>query len=301
MKTNFKSLILLFILSSFSNFIISQSILNNGKVNFLLEQQQVQVSANKVQFAKKIIEYPKASSDTLRYRIKNKYIEGSRYDNIHDVLQKTITLKKEQHAIFKFGKKGIKNVIGIDLYIFSNNLGKHNLVSISKDGKNWIEVGKVNSNKQYIELSKKIKDQSKFTFLKIQNKDEKDINLIQVASIVSKGSLGKSVKIKNGVIHSKSKKVYIKFHDWRIFDGDIITIEVNGKLLVKRKLLTKSNKYLTVILQPGSNKIVIKAKNEGLRKPNTVDVKIVDGVVFNIGSLRLQKGQRKSIEIKVEN
>jgi len=121
-----------------------------------------------------------------------------------------------------------------------------------------------------------------------------------VATIKSKqGNLGKEIRIKGQKILSHSKSVYLKINDYRVFDGDMVSIKVNEEEVIKRKVLTKRSKFIKIPLRTGINKIVIQAKNEGLKRPNTVDILIVDGIQFNIGKLRLKKGQKKSIEVIV--
>jgi len=85
--------------------------------------------------------------------------------------------------------------------------------------------------------------------------------------------------------------------DFRRFDWDIISVKINGVVTSKRKLLTKQNRFIELDLKKGKNKIVITAKNEGLRFPNTVDIKVVDGVVINIGTYRINKKKSRSLEI----
>ena len=95
----------------------------------------------------------------------------------------------------------------------------------------------------------------------------------------------------------KSDKIYLQIKDFRLFDGDLISIKVNGRVISKTKLLTKWNRFVMIPLKKGENKIVVKAKTEGWVKPNTMDLKIVDGIKINIGSYRLKKKRSKTIKI----
>jgi len=150
-KTTGIALAILALLST--HFLAAQAKLDHSKVSFYIENQKVQMNANKVRYAKEIVEYSLNIADAFSYQIHQEYILAYAKEKEKALVKTHISLQAEDFVVFKFKKQGIRNVIGADLYIFADQLGPKSEVSISKDGQNWIAVGEVNDQKDYIEFA----------------------------------------------------------------------------------------------------------------------------------------------------
>ena len=79
-----------------------------------------------------------------------------------------------------------------------------------------------------------------------------------------------------GVFKTNSKKLIVSSFDFGTFDGDIISISINGKKIINRFTLTNQNKDFTIPLNEGFNRLEIIAEEEGKLRPNTGAFKVID-------------------------
>src|SRR5690606_37796737 len=70
------------------------------------------------------------------------------------------------------------------------------------------------------------------------------------------------------------QKIELEIWDEQVEDGDIISIEVNGALVVDRATVTKSGKRFAITLKQGNNRVLFKAQNLGRIPPNTAALSI---------------------------
>jgi hypothetical protein len=75
----------------------------------------------------------------------------------------------------------------------------------------------------------------------------------------------------------KNSEVVIKVWDHQMIDGDIISLNLNGKWILQKYTLEKEHKEIHVKLQAGTNYLVLHAHNLGIYSPNTAAVSIFDG------------------------
>lgn len=75
----------------------AQSILKNGKVNFVIEDQTRVLPLRKVAFAEQIVAYNSLASDTLHYKIRSKRIEAKTSAKDKKVVQQFITIATKGH------------------------------------------------------------------------------------------------------------------------------------------------------------------------------------------------------------
>lgn len=272
----------------------------DGKIHFVLEDRAMLLPSKDVKFAKKIVDYKLRNKTNYEYKIKRKRIVGKSEETKRKDKKNHLVLATDNYVVFKFGKNAIRDVNGADIYVFTEDKISDLQVSISKDNKEWVDVGKVTQSKKYINLSGRIPYGKKYSYLRIKSMGGEDTNtkVRQVAAIKShRGELGIKTKIIDGIVYTKSDQVSLQIYDFRQFDGDQISVKVNGKVISKRKLLTKWNRFVPIHLKEGENEIVVRAKTEGYLKPNTIDLKIVDGIKINIGSYRIRKNRTKTITI----
>ena len=62
-----------------------------------------------------------------------------------------------------------------------------------------------------------------------------------------------------------------------MIDGDIISLNLNGKWILQNYTLEKEHKEIRVKLQAGTNYLVLHAHNLGIYSPNTAAVSLFDG------------------------
>lgn len=80
-------------------------------------------------------------------------------------------------------------------------------------------------------------------------------------------------------MHVPKDSIWIQVSDSNREDGDIISLEFNGKLLIKEYTLTSNKKGFRVKLKPGINILTLVAHNLGEIPPNTaaIEVERADG------------------------
>ncbi len=78
----------------------------------------------------------------------------------------------------------------------------------------------------------------------------------------------------DNVISVDTNIIFIELFDYKIQDGDIVSINYNGKWIYKNiSLETKPKKLRLKINKKGKNYILLHAENVGKRPPNTIGVK----------------------------
>jgi len=87
---------------------------------------------------------------------------------------------------------------------------------------------------------------------------------------------GRKYKIQQ-TLNAESKTVKINIYDKNRVDGDIVSIYLNGKLIVENVQVTHQKKEFSLQLQTGSNVLVMYAINLGRIPPNTAALEINNG------------------------
>lgn len=215
------------------------------------------------------------------------------------VIDKTKNSKARLHVqksevTYEFQANSIKDNEGVDLLFFFEKSIPNTEVFVSKNRSDWISCGWINNQKPFIDLVDI--NQEKFTFLKFRIDTITILN--KIALNYSKlGKLGIENKINGNTIYTKSEYIYLQLYDYRLFDLDRVRTSLNDKIIAKNRLLTKWNKFIKIKLKEGENILSIRALNEGFYKPNTINIKLVDGIKINIGDIRLKKNTNKSVRI----
>ncbi len=87
----------------------------------------------------------------------------------------------------------------------------------------------------------------------------------------------------------KSDTIGIELWDGGTTDGDRVTLEHNGTVLLQHYSLIKEIKKLRVALAPGVNTITVLAENEGYDPPNTATMRLTDGKThYNVVAYNLK-------------
>lgn len=116
---------------------------------------------------------------------------------------------------------------------------------------------------------------------------------------VNPNAVGSLVDQYFGDFETKSGVVNIIYRDYQAFDGDRVIIYLNDDIIKSNVLLTTSFKGLSLVLQPGLNKIEFQALNTGTSGPNTAEFRISDddGNFITGNTWNLAKGVKGSIII----
>jgi hypothetical protein len=88
---------------------------------------------------------------------------------------------------------------------------------------------------------------------------------------------GRDVQVER-VLEVKSRNVRIKVWDNGTVDGDVLSLFLNGELLLKNYRVTRNKNTIPVKLEKPVNYIILHAINTGSISPNTVAVSVDDGV-----------------------
>jgi len=267
---------------------------NRNQLSFQVDGQTIEMSLKNMHLAQQITQFEMEGVEMEEYHIENRKIQGLKKH------QDYIDLKTLNYVVFKFKKKAIRGVTGIDLYVFTDTITGPILCAVSLDGKSWKKAGILRGTQRYLDFSSEIGPDERYTYLKIQpiGAQPHSTKLFQVAIFKPhQGLFGITSKINRGKIYTNSNTVYLQITDFRVFDGDRISIQINGQHIAKKKLLTRRSRFIKIPLEKPVTEIVITALNEGYKPPNTLDLKLVDGITIHIGTYRLKKGRRKRIVI----
>lgn len=131
-------------------------------------------------------------------------------------------------------------------------------------------------------------------------KQEKEIKVKppKVASIPTTVD-GRAVSVTKKITVKKSE-VVVKVWDHEVVDGDIVSLNLNGKWILQNYTLEKAPKEILVKLQPGTNYLVLHAHNLGKYSPNTAAVTVFDGTKENTIILKSTLNASGTVQIDLK-
>lgn len=89
---------------------------------------------------------------------------------------------------------------------------------------------------------------------------------------------GRPVEVQGTVTVGSSSVTFSVWDHGNLVDGDIISLVVNGKYVIREHTLTRTKRDVTVQLNPsGYSYVMLYAHNEGTSPPNTAGLVINDG------------------------
>jgi hypothetical protein len=103
-----------------------------------------------------------------------------------------------------------------------------------------------------------------------------------------------------GSIVSTSQQITLALWDDAVEDGDSVSININGKWLVKGFPVKKNPQFITVKLDQGPNMITFVADNLGSIPPNTSVLEIIDGKKRKSFSIETSLDQNNLVKIFYE-
>lgn len=98
-------------------------------------------------------------------------------------------------------------------------------------------------------------------------------------------------------VEVKSKILTIRVWDHQVVDGDIISLNLNGKWILENYTLEKKQHVMQVEIHEGENLFVLHALNLGKYTPNTAAIIIDDGITQNKVILESNLEQSGTIDI----
>jgi len=110
---------------------------------------------------------------------------------------------------------------------------------------------------------------------------------------------GRAVTVSKKIV-VKNSFVTIKVWDHEVVDGDIISLNLNGKWILQNFTLEKAPKEIKVTLNPGTNYLVLHAHNLGQYSPNTAAIIVDDGVKENKVILQSNLNASGTIQIDLK-
>jgi len=142
------------------------------------------------------------------------------------------------------------------------------------------------------------------TVIAMGKKNKPAMQEVRVADPVAEAATGVTEKITAGTEKMyvwKSDTIVIEIWDGGNTDGDRVTLEHNGTVLLQHYSLIKEIKKLKVPVAAGMNTITVLAENEGYDPPNTATMRLSDGnihynvVAYNLKShiavIKISKGK----------
>jgi len=107
-----------------------------------------------------------------------------------------VTLGCGGTLILKFTDNALVNIDGPDLYVFEvGNFIEPTLLSISKDGKKWIEVGKIRGGTAAVDIGDSVKTGEKFNYIKLTDLKQECEGLWPGADIDAVAAIGTGMQI----------------------------------------------------------------------------------------------------------
>lgn len=129
---------------------------------------------------------------------------------------------------------------------------------------------------------------------KIADSIKQKLNEVNLMNVLKMNVLKKNQTLS---VFSKSNTIKLIIFDGGKLDGDKIDILVDGKRILHDFKANKLEKVITIELIDKKTSVVIKANNEGKIAPNTVIVKLNDGVHEIKALSNLKTGETTQIDI----
>lgn len=105
-----------------------------------------------------------------------------------------------------------------------------------------------------------------------------------------------------GVINSNAEKMVFMFRDHMAFDGDRVSILLNGEVIAENVLLKPGFTSIEIPMEVGFNQVAFVALNQGQSGPNTAQLRITDdkGFLHSNNVWNLLTGVKASVIIVKE-
>jgi hypothetical protein len=98
-------------------------------------------------------------------------------------------------------------------------------------------------------------------------------------------------------IKADGEKCLLKVWDEGMIDGDVVSVKLNGVLVLHDYILKRDMRVIGLLLSKGENTIEIVAQNTGSRFPNTASLSFEDSTSITKLSSNLEKDQSAVIKV----
>lgn len=96
---------------------------------------------------------------------------------------------------------------------------------------------------------------------------------------------------------TSSREIFLELWDGGNVDQDSLSVSLNGVLVANPFAISAERKRVAIRLKPGTNKISIKAHNEGAQPPNSARIYFDDGTEHYTLVSYLKSGQEATISV----
>lgn len=151
-------------------------------------------------------------------------------------------------------------------------------------------------SKKIMQLATKINNKIQKS-KKIDAKTKEKVNPLRTLDSLSLNILKES---KNLQMFTKDKQISFDISDQGAEDGDMITIYVDGKIILENYTVVKKNKIIDIPIVNKTTVIEVEAINEGDYAPNTSNVVVKDSNNTLKTITKLSKGKKTMITIESE-
>lgn len=120
-----------------------------------------------------------------------------------------------------------------------------------------------------------------------------------VIDMIPRKLKNRKIKESSHTIVTSSKEFTINLYDFKIQDGDIVSINFNGDWILEEHSIETTPKELVLSLNDeGKNYLLLHAINEGRRPPNTMGIKYTEGDEVKEITMRSDLDTSELIEIQ---
>jgi len=205
---------------------------------------------------------------------------------------KYVALGCSGEITFKFTDNYLVDIDGYDIYLFEVGASSPKLISISKDGKKWLNIGKLEKGQSAMDIKHRVKLNDKFSYIKIKDltsKQECDNGAsgLNIDAIVALGAL--ALDGENIVKRELDIQPYLKVWDAQQEDGDVVAISLNDNILNNSLALQQKKAKYEINLKEGKNVIEFNVIEEGKNPNLDIGFEIIAGTKSDYARIRLNE------------
>lgn len=253
--------------------------------------RQINVRLGDIAFADKVVEFYSGEVKNDK-KLVNPGSASGLPDYKDNNRSKYVALGCSGEIVFKFIDNYLVDIEGYDIYLFEVGKSAPKLVSISKDGKKWLNIGKLEIGQTAMDIKHRVDLNDKFSYIKIKDLTTKEAcntgsTGLNIDAVVALGAL--AVDDKNNVKNEFDIETYLRVWDAQQEDGDVIAISLNDNVLNENlALLQKKTKY-KVNLKEGKNTIEFNAIGEGDNPNLDIGFEVIAGTKRDYARIRLNE------------
>ena len=236
---------------------------------------EVNLPNGKVSFADKVIDYEVGEFTKIKAGFRGLNPNGAIGEPDFDVKASesgeclgcnAVCLGCGGQLILEFTDNAIIDVDGPDIFIFELGVFERTKLSISKDLTNWIDIGILEGGTSAVDISKYVKKNELFYFIKLKGLKENCVGFYPGADIDAVAAIGSTTDESLGITIPAEKEFNISNKDVEVIiwdngkeDGAIVDVYLNGKPILLAEEVRKNGTSMTLSLESGNNIFEIRA------------------------------------------